>query len=538
MDIAGIFLGPIIQVLLDKLMSPAVSNHARREGIDGQLTKLEKMLPDIRVVLADAEEKQMTNDPVKLWMEDLSDLVHDLDDLLDDFTGETLRRQLITTESQASTSTSSKVRKLLIPTCCKCFTPSVVIKLDHNMMSKVEEITIRLEDIETRKNSLDLIGNVGGIRSTTTVRERRETTSLVNESDVYGRVQDKEGIVEELLGDKVSVDRVSVIPIVGMGGIGKSTLAQMVYNDIHLEGHFDLKAWVCVSDDCHEYVLRVTKAILVEVTLKTHDSMSLNMLQQKLKENLSGKKFLLVLDDVWNKKYEDWELLKRPFMVGAPGSKIIVTTRDEIVASTMTLSPAYPLKGLLEDECLSLFAHHALERENFDAHLDLKGIGEEIVNKCSGLPLAVKTLAGLLRTKRRQSEWVDILNSKIWDLSEESDILPALRLSYHHLPSHLKQCFAYCAIFPKDCEFDIDELILLWMEVGLLQLSKEKNRMEDFGYKCFDDLLLRSFFQQSGGSKSRFVMHDLLNDLALHVAGDLCFRLDKLEGDEKFEIPK
>ncbi|XP_059638950.1 putative disease resistance RPP13-like protein 1 [Cornus florida] len=201
----------------------------------------------------------------------------------------------------------------------------------------------------------------------------------------------------------------------------------------------------------------------------------------------------------------------------------------------MTLSrSACHLKGLSEDECLSLFAHHALGKENFDADPTLKGIGMEIVNKCKGLPLAVKTLAGLLRTKR-QNEWVDILNSKIWNLPEQSGILPVLQLSYHHIPSHLKQCFAYCATFPKDYKFDKAELVLLWMGVGLSQLSKEKDRMEDFGNKCFDDLLLRSFFQQSGGSKSLFVMHDLLHDLAIHVAGKIFIRLDKLEGNEQFE---
>ncbi|XP_059640135.1 putative disease resistance RPP13-like protein 1 [Cornus florida] len=533
MEVAGIYLGPIIQALLDKLVSPAVSNYARREGMDAQLKKLEKMLPAIRAVLANAEDKQLENDAaVKLWMDELTDLAYDLDDLLDDLATQTLGRELIKPQSHASTSTTSKVRQL---------NP---LKLYHNMKSKkdmkskIEDITKRLEDIEKQKSILNLKENAEVIGFKTT-RGGRETTSFVYNSEVCGRVQDQEAIVAELLKDEVSADNFSVIPIVGMGGIGKTTLAQLVYNDERVEGRFDLKAWVCVSDDFHAYVHRVTKAILQEVTSGSHDSVSLNMLQQKLKENLSGKKFLLVLDDVWSDKYEDWQLLKLPFNVGAPGSKIIVTTRHESVASTMTLSQAYQLKGLSNDECLSLFAHHALEKENFDADPSLKGIGMEIVSKCKGLPLAVKTLAGLFRNKRQSSEWVDILNSKIWNLPEQSGgILPALQLSYHHLPSHLKQCFAYCATFPKDYEFDKAELVLLWMGIGLLQQSKEKDRMENFGNKCFDDLLSRSFFQQFGSSKLLFVMHDLLHDLAIHVSGKISVRLDKLEGNEQFEIPK
>ncbi|XP_059643732.1 putative disease resistance RPP13-like protein 1 [Cornus florida] len=408
------------------------------------------------------------------------------------------------------------------------------------MMSKVEQLTHRLEGIETRKRRLDLIRNVGTVLDrnmmSNTLPKRPETFSSVDKSHVYGRENDKEAILELLLRDEDGVNKVSVIPIVGMGGIGKTTLAKLVYNDESLEGHFHLKAWVCVSDDYD--VVRVTKAILEAVTSETPKLETLNMLQQKLMEKLSNKRYLLVLDDVWNENYEDWNVLRAPFMAGAPGSKIIVTTRLGTVVSTMSLSPSYSLKLLSKDECLSLFTHHALEKQNFDAHPNLKGIGEEIVSKCKGLPLAVLTLAGLLRTKELQSEWENILNSRIWDLPEQSGILPALKLSYHHLPSHLKRCFAYCAIFPKDYEFDKDELVLLWMGAGLLPRSTEKNQMEDFGKQYFDDLLSRSLFQQSSASKSPFVMHDLLNDLALHVAGNIFFRLDKFEGDKKFKIPK
>ncbi|XP_059638527.1 putative disease resistance RPP13-like protein 1 [Cornus florida] len=535
MEVVGVFLGPIFEVLLDKLASGAVSDYARRERIHHQLKKLEKMLPDIRAVLADAEQKKKA-DGVKSWMDDLTDLTLDLDDLLDELDTNASRlelEQIMRPESEASSSSTSKKVRKLIPTCFTCFTPPSAPKLRRNMMSKVEEITTRFEDIEDRKNLLNLIMNVGENRP---VRggERPETTSLVVNTHVYGRENEKEAILELLLEEDESAS-VSVIPIVGMGGIGKTTLAQLVYDDERLKGFFVPKAWVCVSDDFD--VFRVTKAILDAVTSETDKSETLNKLQEKLKEQLSGKKFLLVLDDVWTEKYEDWELLQRPFMFGAPGSKIIVTTRHENVALTMSLSPGYPLKELSKDECLSLLAYHALSSQNFDAHPHLKGIGEQIVRKCKGLPLAVKSLAGLLRTKPpRQSEWVDVLDSEIWE--QKSNIFPALMLSYRHLPSHLKQCFAYCAILPKDYEVDKDELVLLWMGVGLLPKSTVKKDMEDVGRKYFDDLLSRSFLQQSSDSKSLFVMHDLLNDLALHVAGDICFRLDKLEGDEQIEIPK
>ncbi|CAK9183587.1 unnamed protein product [Ilex paraguariensis] len=143
-------------------------------------------------------------------------------------------------------------------------------------------------------------------------------------------------------------------------------------------------------------------------------------------------------------------------------------------------------------------------------------------------PLAVKTLGGVLRNRRSPREWKDVLDSEIWDLPEDkSSILPTLRLSYHHLPSQLKQMFAYCAIFPKDYEFDKEELVLLWMAEGFLQQSQGVRKLiQELGDDCFNELLSRSFFQPSSSTKSKFTMHDLLNDLAQHVAGEICFRME------------
>ncbi|KAB1202514.1 putative disease resistance RPP13-like protein 1 [Morella rubra] len=220
-----------------------------------------------------------------------------------------------------------------------------------------------------------------------------------------------------------------------MGGVGKTSLAQLVYNDKKVEDIFDVKAWVCVSEDFD--VVRVTKAVLESVgTSENCDGKDLNWLQVKLKEKVQGKKFLVIMDDVWNENYEGWTKLRAPFEAGAPGSRILVTTRNHGVSSMM---------GTL----------NALDARDFSAFPDLKDIGEDIVKKCKGLPLAATTIGGLLRTRRGPDEWKEVLHSRIWGTTEEgSGIIPALMLSYHHLPSHLKRCFAYCSIFPKGYEFE------------------------------------------------------------------------------------
>jgi hypothetical protein len=202
--------------------------------------------------------------------------------------------------------------------------------------------------------------------------------------------------------------------------------------------------------------------------------------------------------------------------------------------------PAYDLQVLPNEACLSLFTQHALGANDFSAHPNLQDIGEKIVKKCNGLPLAAKVLGGLLRTNHDRDEWKDVLESKIWNIPEEkNEIIPALMLSYHHLPSHLKRCFAYCSIFPKDYEFEKDKLVLLWMAEGLIQTREGAKQMEDLGSKYFDNLLSRSFFQQSNMKKSRFVMHDLINDLAQCVAGDTCFRMeDRIGVSNGGRLPK
>ncbi|KAK9282698.1 hypothetical protein L1049_010918 [Liquidambar formosana] len=245
-----------------------------------------------------------------------------------------------------------------------------------------------------------------------------------------------------------------------------------------------------------------------------------------------GKKFLIVLDDIWNDNYVDWDNLRTPFGVGDKGSKIIVTTRHESVASIMRSVPTHYLGQISDAASWSLFEKHAFGNENPDAHPNKKVIGKKIVEKCKGLPLAIKILGGQLRTKLDAKEWYDIFKSNIWEIPNDK-ILPALRLSYHHLPAHLKRCFAYCSIFPKDYTFKKEKLVLLWMAEGFVQELKSGKRMEEVGDEYFRELSSRSFFQQSSGDKSGFVMHDLINDLAQFVSGEFCYML---EGNKSHQI--
>ncbi|KDO36365.1 hypothetical protein CISIN_1g047511mg [Citrus sinensis] len=210
----------------------------------------------------------------------------------------------------------------------------------------------------------------------------------------------------------------------------------------------------------------------------------LGLLQEKLKNQMSRKKFLLVLDDVWNENYSDWDSLSLPFEAGAPGCQIILT----------------------KDDCLQVFTQHCLGMRDFSMQQSLKDISEKIVIRCNGLPLPAKTLVGLLRGEN--------------DPLVSCDIIPALRLSYHYLSPNLKRCFAYCSLFPKNYEFHEEEVTLLWMAEGFPYHIDTKEQIQDLGHKFLHELYSRSSFQQSSSDPCRFLMHDLINDLA-QWAGDL-----------------
>jgi hypothetical protein len=257
-------------------------------------------------------------------------------------------------------------------------------------------------------------------------------------------------------------------------------------------------------------------------------------LQTKLRELLKDKKFLLVLDDIWNEDHNKWIELRGLLIDGFKGSKIIVTTRSNLVASVMSSDSTYNLEGLSQNDCLSLFVECAFEKGEDKQRPNLLEIGNKIVKKCKGIPLAVKTLGRLLYSKVDEHEWEIVRDNEIWKLEQkESDILPALRLSYDQMPNHLKRCFAFCSLFPKDYEYVSLHLVQLWMAHGLIrEMSINKRQeLEDVAELYINELVSRSFFQDVEKQSPSFPcytfkMHDLIHDLAISVSQGECSVVD------------
>ncbi|XP_039166523.1 putative disease resistance RPP13-like protein 1 isoform X1 [Eucalyptus grandis] len=525
--VLGSFLASLFQVLFEKLASLPLGS-TQQEGISiAQLKGWEEELTMINAMLVDAEDKQLKGDhQVKLWLDDVGDLAYDMEDLLDKFAIKTAQVKM---EVESSTSKGRMKWKF------SCFGRNKPSKRNPNpssLVSKtmVQEINGRLEAIIDRKARLGLevivdrkvcLGLEANVVNRSNCINKRVPTSSLPERQFFGREEEEREILELLIRE-VKNDTLSIVPIVGMGGVGKTAFAQQLYHNAEVNSYFEKRAWVCVSDVFD--VLDITKTILQSITGLSNVGEDLDMLQVKLKDIIFGKKFLVVLDDIWNEEYEKWTTFLKPFEVGAKGSKIIITTRIlEVVAITGALP--YHLKELSFENCISLLAFHALGATNFESHPAFEMIGKKIAKRCKGLPLAAKLFGGVLRTKKTPEEWQDTLNNKIWNLvmAKNDEVLPILKLSYVHLPSHLKRCFAYCAVFPKDYEIERDELVLLWIAEGLLHGQKTNENILKLGRNHFDELVSRSILQQSSIDASKFSMHDLLNDLAKSIARRTCF---------------
>ncbi|KAB2608267.1 disease resistance protein RGA1 [Pyrus ussuriensis x Pyrus communis] len=508
---------PLAAKLIERLSSIASEEICLAWGVQADLQKLGRTMSTIRDVLLDAEEKQARNSGLRSWLRQLKDVFLDAEDLLDEFECEALRRQVVRV--------SGTTRKV-----CRFFSRSNPVAFRLRVGHEIKDIRERLHQLKDDKKFADLRPDHHHHQISDNLRENRNTTDyLVTSSKVIGRETEKNKVVDLLMvqgddhqgGDNGNV---SVIPIVGLGGLGKSTLANLVYNDDRVVGSFKLRMWTKVSVDFD--ITRLAKEILRSASgTKISEGLSPHQLQEQLRDALKDKKFLLVLDDVWNEDRNKWCQLRDMLTEGAKvGTKVLVTTRNSSVASIMGTVESINLDVLSFEDCLSLFVKCAFKEGQERQHPSLYEMGKDIVRKCGGVPLAVKTLGSQLYSKTDERQWKLIKDSEIWELERDGDghILPALRLSYTQLPSHLKLCLASCSILPKNyIGFSTMDLIENWMAHGILE-SREHGDMEleDVGELYFKELWDRSFFQnvKDYAFFYQFDMHDLIHDLVQSVA--------------------
>ncbi|CAD6255401.1 unnamed protein product [Miscanthus lutarioriparius] len=292
--------------------------------------------------------------------------------------------------------------------------------------------------------------------------DERETTSYLPEEPVIGRDQEKQEIIN-LLSANTCNDEIVIVPIYGLGVMGKSTLAQLVYNDGQFK-QYDHRVWVYVSQDFN--LNKIGSSIISQLQPQGHQNMCIQqVINQCLESLLCGKKVLVVLDDLWEERTAELDKLRTMLHIKDSKVDAIVTTRKEDIARKVCTSEPYRLQTLEDDKCWEIIKRYS----KFELKSDQEKMGQiglDIARKCGGV---------MLRSIDDLSVWKEINNSDIWNgSSEDCDVLPSLKLSYERMPPQLRICFSYCAIFPKGHNIVEDDLVQQWIALDFTEQPKGK----------------------------------------------------------------
>ncbi|KAL1561257.1 putative late blight resistance protein R1A-10 [Salvia divinorum] len=327
-----------------------------------------------------------------------------------------------------------------------------------------------------------------------------------------------------------------IVPIVGMGGIGKTTLARKLYEDPLIVDHFAYRAWTTVSQDYN--MRQILKSLLRCITGQECDRHS-DDLKDMLYRSLSGRKYLIVLDDIWSTEF--WDEMRMYFPDYNNGSRIVITTRESDVANYADSSSSHHQVPLLsESESWNLL--HQLVFGEEECPLVLQKIGRKIAKDCSGLPLAICVIGGLLsKMKRSKDVWKKLGDNVIAAISESDErCYSILSLSYNHLPNHLKPCFLYMGAFPEDFEIKGSRLVHLWVAEGFVKSNVEKS-LEEEAEDWLKSLVERNLFMvreyNKYGRPKSYSMHDMLRDLCIRKCGEDKFLYAKNGPKVTFSTP-
>uniref|UniRef100_A0A0E0AD05 NB-ARC domain-containing protein n=1 Tax=Oryza glumipatula TaxID=40148 RepID=A0A0E0AD05_9ORYZ len=546
MDVAAAagVVGGFLQVVFDKYYGSKLEQWAARSGLHGDFLSLKNQLHMVRAMLeAGGGGNAPHNDSLRSLIVELKSAAYAADNVLDEMEYYRLKELVEDTSGRDGGAPSSSARqvvgRILVPAPllsnpfkrartgadealqgqgADTDTPN----FDQDAMSsKIKSISCCLEQIAgmvrriIELDKLVSMASLGHVQPEVVV-SLRQTSSFPTETKLFGRDESTNNIINLMLRTDMEsrYNNFNVLPIVGIGGVGKTALAQSVYNHQRVVDSFQVRAWACVSDTLD--VRRVIADLIDSIdggqeTPKFHRVPSLDATQRTLLRKIEGKRFLIVLDDVWVSSH--WEKLCGPFSAGMSGSMVLVTTRQRKIAKAMGTFDSLTLHGLHDNEFWAFF----LQCTNITEDHSLARIGRKIALKLYGNPLAAKTMGRFLSENHEEEHWCKFLNRNIWELKQEpDDVMPVLLLSYQHLPLSLQRCFTYCAIFPRGYKFTEQELIFAWMAQGLVPTPGEDQTLEDVGKEYLNELLSCSFFHiiESG----HYMIPGLLHDLAQLVA--------------------
>ncbi|KAF8410924.1 hypothetical protein HHK36_003461 [Tetracentron sinense] len=498
----------VVGVLVQSLYTTLVSESQFPLEFQNQFEDMKKRLEIMQAFLNDTEGLKKKNETVKKTLTDLRELIYEADDILLDCL---IRAYYRKDDSFLHRHSPRELR------------------FRYKKGKKLSEINIRITKMEEslRTYLAPIIRQASQEEHSN--RGFRWTSQAFDQSAIVGLKDDTRKIKGWIKPRNEVLHRVGIL---GMGGLGKTTIAQKIFNDKDVVERFTKRIWVSVSQTINETA--IMKSMLKQLGNDGNgcdDGMLLNMIQQEL----SNKTYLIVMDDVWSIDDGWWARI----FAGLPktegySSSIIITTRKDDVLRSMGVEEerTHKPKVLKEDESWSLFCKAAFSgSKTISKYPELKGVGKEIVKKCQGLPLAIKTIGGLLSSKPYSlSQWEgirDTFHDQLTTDQGDTSIISSLQLSYDELPSHLKQCLLCFSIYPEDYEISAEQLVHWWIGEGFVWGKNLKTASES-AFDCLSELVNRCLVEvvhrrNYDGRVYSCTMHDMVRDLAIKVAREEAF---------------
>ncbi|KAK1316771.1 putative disease resistance protein [Acorus calamus] len=495
----------IVEFLVEKVGEQLINEVNFLYEVKDQVRSFEGELQQLQQFLSKANRNRDKEEDVKEWLRQLRDAAYDGEDIIDEF---------ILRSKPGRRRQRFRIKRWVL------FLRDM--RARHRVGKSIVAVNQTLTDIFARKERYGIeVDRAQDVHRALEVRKSRDNRPHMD-GVIVGFEDQEKRLVQRLIGQ--GDDELRVVSIVGMGGLGKTTLAKKVYANRDIQMRFECIVWVSVSQDC--LPLQLLKELIKKTVGEVPGDPDTVALEDKLNEWLKKKKrFLIIMDDVWEQ--ELWTRIKPAFRDIQNGSRVLLTTRSYDVAKVANPSQDPFEPDLLgEEESWELFNWKVFGRKN-GCPPDLFKKGRELVEKCKRLPLAIIILGGILSFKSKTVlEWDKVLRTLDWRFDQNAeDWREVLALSYHDMPSYLKPCFLYLGLFPEDAEIWSSKIKMLWIAEGFTELYKrEKMTAEEIAEFYLEELYQRSLIQvvskrSYGGSRTwgikSFRIHDLLRDLAI-----------------------